>query len=610
MVTVHHAPSSQHIRRHKKASSATNAKPNLYSNLVILLFFLLLVINMLMMMGLDNHLLDSETNQRLALLHRDLQAQGPVIPSSKPAESNLSSSNSPALTKGTGSIHFKLKSNNQRDTKKMCDSLMGTLMEDEFWICDPNFSPNVSRNDNKSQIKCQWNPLLQSSFCEANNFVIDTTKVIVAKGGEDIQLVQGRIEEEELPKYQTGAFSVFQCQLQLDELSQQSLPYHVETILKQLEIIQDGSVQSTTPCDAFIERPALFVTRYEYANLYHTYTDWYSAYQAAMVAFGGDKVLMETLDIFFLDGHAKTTVDEGWKLLFPKANIQFVGSLSKAKHCYRHAILVPAGYRAPISIDALEDSRQSPMTCVYVYGCGETTWQADFRARMVQHSLMQLESQNEQWRYRELAEWMSTTVRRELFPVPAATSTSATAINATNSKSSLRILLVSRQDYYSHPRMDGRVTRKIANERDLMAFVESGVSQMEFRNKLHVDSIEINRIVLEEHTVSEQILMFEQADIVVGMHGAGLTHILVARPGTLLIELKPPGFTAQKHFEYMARLAGCLYKAHILNVPRPPDRFIPYTIPISDFAKALEKGIEMFLDHRQKKKLFLKRVLG
>jgi len=133
---------------------------------------------------------------------------------------------------------------------------------------------------------------------------------------------------------------------------------------------------------------------------------------------------------------------------------------------------------------------------------------------------------------------------------------------------------------------------------------------MEFRNKLHVDSIEINRIVLEDHSVSEQILMIQQSDIVVGMHGAGLTHILVARPGTLLIELKPPGFTVQKHFEYLARLAGCLYKAQILNVPRPPDRLVPYNIPTSDFAKALEKGIEMFLDHRQRKKLFLKRVLG
>jgi prepilin-type processing-associated H-X9-DG protein len=51
-----------------------------------------------------------------------------------------------------------------------------------------------------------------------------------------------------------------------------------------------------------VTTPTLLVTRYEYANIFHTLTDWYNAYQARRM-FG----LTGTVDVVFLDGHAKGT---------------------------------------------------------------------------------------------------------------------------------------------------------------------------------------------------------------------------------------------------------------------------------------------------------------
>lgn len=50
----------------------------------------------------------------------------------------------------------------------------------------------------------------------------------------------------------------------------------------------------------WIENPTLLVTRFEYANVFHTTTDWYSAYASSRVT-----NLPKRPDLVFLDGHCK-----------------------------------------------------------------------------------------------------------------------------------------------------------------------------------------------------------------------------------------------------------------------------------------------------------------
>lgn len=53
-------------------------------------------------------------------------------------------------------------------------------------------------------------------------------------------------------------------------------------------------------CLQWIEEPTLLVTRFEYANLFHTITDWYSAYVASRVT-----DLPYRPHLIFVDGHSR-----------------------------------------------------------------------------------------------------------------------------------------------------------------------------------------------------------------------------------------------------------------------------------------------------------------
>ena len=53
-------------------------------------------------------------------------------------------------------------------------------------------------------------------------------------------------------------------------------------------------------CLQCIEEPKVIVTRFEYANLFHTVTDWYSAYVSSRVT-----GLPNRPNLVFVDGHCK-----------------------------------------------------------------------------------------------------------------------------------------------------------------------------------------------------------------------------------------------------------------------------------------------------------------
>ena len=65
--------------------------------------------------------------------------------------------------------------------------------------------------------------------------------------------------------------------------------------------------------------------------------------------------------------------------------------------------------------------------------------------------------------------------------------------------------------------------RAIKNETDLIVRLQSAFN--------------VEPIVLEEYSIEGQAHLFAQADIIIAPHGAGLTNLVFARPGTMVIEL-------------------------------------------------------------------------
>jgi len=66
------------------------------------------------------------------------------------------------------------------------------------------------------------------------------------------------------------------------------------------------------------------------------------------------------------------------------------------------------------------------------------------------------------------------------------------------------------------------------------------------------------RVVLEQLSVQEQIAMVARADVIVGEHGAGLSHLVFARPGARVVELASP-YWPYTMFRHIAAWSGVAY---------------------------------------------------
>ncbi|KAF3503811.1 hypothetical protein F2Q69_00043734 [Brassica cretica] len=93
-------------------------------------------------------------------------------------------------------------------------------------------------------------------------------------------------------------------------------------------------------CEEWVEEPTLLVTRFEYANMFHTVTDWYSAYVSSRVT-----GLPNRPHVVFIDGHCTTQLEETWTALF--SGIRYAKNFSKPV-CFRHAVLSPLGYETAL----------------------------------------------------------------------------------------------------------------------------------------------------------------------------------------------------------------------------------------------------------------------
>ncbi|XP_060576003.1 uncharacterized protein LOC132733378 [Ruditapes philippinarum] len=107
----------------------------------------------------------------------------------------------------------------------------------------------------------------------------------------------------------------------------------------------------------------------------------------------------------------------------------------------------------------------------------------------------------------------------------------------------LNILIIWRRDYVAHPRNPtGSVVRKIQNEDKLLKKIKS------YFNGHNVKGLQIDKLSMQD-----QLAIISKTDILIGMHGAGLSHTLFLPRHSGLIELFPLYHPAENiHFKSMA----------------------------------------------------------
>jgi hypothetical protein len=95
------------------------------------------------------------------------------------------------------------------------------------------------------------------------------------------------------------------------------------------------------------------------------------------------------------------------------------------------------------------------------------------------------------------------------------------------------------------------INNKLSLHRNRIYISRDRAALRRFENEQEVQSLmvslDIAIIYLEELDISEQLYLFSQADLVVGMHGAGMANLVSSRPGTIVVEIVPPGVAMYFH---------------------------------------------------------------
>ena len=120
---------------------------------------------------------------------------------------------------------------------------------------------------------------------------------------------------------------------------------------------------------------------------------------------------------------------------------------------------------------------------------------------------------------------------------------SLTDKNTYNCKS-LTVTIISRMNYIASPRNPtGLINRKISNEEELL---------MSLRQKFH--GFDIALVNFETYSITAQLELSANTDILIGMHGAGLTHMMFMPKHSGVIELFPHKKTWSGRYDKYRRI--------------------------------------------------------
>ncbi|KAK3101208.1 hypothetical protein FSP39_001762 [Pinctada imbricata] len=134
--------------------------------------------------------------------------------------------------------------------------------------------------------------------------------------------------------------------------------------------------------------------------------------------------------------------------------------------------------------------------------------------------------------------------------------------------SGISILFIWRRDYVAHPgNPSGLVSRKIKNEKELMESV-----QQDFPGH------PVAGIQLDDYSMKDQLHWISQTDILIAMHGAGLSHILFLPEHAGVLEMYPTYWPkTNRHFRAMARWKKLhYYNWQNINPLNEYDKFYTY----------------------------------
>ena len=270
-------------------------------------------------------------------------------------------------------------------------------------------------------------------------------------GGEVLTNIMNQSLETEYLKLKKGFIEATSVHI-LDIPDSYNLNIELQTFMNALKVIPPDIVSDTRIIRG---KFAVLVTRFEYANFYHSTMNWYDIFLIMVVY----NIKPKDLEVYWVDAHPKSSLDDIWEKLYGKC--RRVKAIRNSI-TYRHMVWDGMGPRSPVNAHKLEDL---PFVNEY------------------RHFVLT--------KYRIPLQHM---------------------INCEQ----LRVTIIWRRPYIAHPRNpDGFVARRIYNEDEFWEAVSEALP-----------AAVVNGVQLDKLTMTEQLELITTTDILIGMHGAGLSHIL------------------------------------------------------------------------------------
>lgn len=232
-------------------------------------------------------------------------------------------------------------------------------------------------------------------------------------------------------------------------------------------------------------------------NFYHTITDLYTVYLLCRF-FQQDPKLVR---ILFIDAHPKGNLDILWSQLFH--SYTRLGHLKTVPSIF-YRELIFSQPQPKSEIDILQDRRVAP------------SFFPDFREHVLQQ-----------------------------FNITYQT-------NPKVNCQSLNIFFLVRHNYVAHPRNpSGKITRTLPNEKETLDELK-----LKFSNYTNINFTSNH---FEELGFVEQLRTVIETDILIGIHGAGLTHTIFMKSNRVLIEISS-SVQGGKHFDLFASMNNMNYQ--------------------------------------------------
>ena len=271
------------------------------------------------------------------------------------------------------------------------------------------------------------------------------------------------------------------------------------------ESVQHPPSSKRSDCQRWINEPTFLFLGVN-VHAYFEFITWYNVYKSIL-----DQGNIGSYKVFRVaSGKFQYLFSDYEKLIFP--GIEFVENMTKESVCFEKLILPPRGFSSLLFRCKMDPDIRSQ--CFRCDGKGRPgTAIRLFRMQALKVCLLD------------------------------------DSIPIAGYRNPKRIVIILRKQYIRHPGDNpGKFSRVLSNSDQLIA---------EIKNKFDVDVVSFHG---EDLPMCEQIRMVHDADIFIGVHGAGLVHAWWLQDNALLFEIVPSDQISNPTFKMLTTLAGINYK--------------------------------------------------